>query len=72
MRSLEDTLTVARFVLSDRKAREFSRLGSEQEFRDFVRERFWSEERQQGGWDNPKVYATVRRNPLDVASASRG
>jgi SAM-dependent methyltransferase len=72
MRSFEDTLTVARFVLSDRTAREFSRLGSEREFRDFVREHFWNEELQQGGWDNPKVYATIRRNPLDVASAPTG
>ena len=64
MHSLEDTVAVARFVLSDRPAEDFGHLASEAAFRAHIRNHYWNEETQRGGWDNPKVYATIRRNPL--------
>jgi hypothetical protein len=64
MPSFDDTLLLAGFVLSDRRVHKFTRLRSERAFRSHVRERFWNEARQRGGWDNRKVYAVVRRNRL--------
>ena len=62
--SFEDTLTIARFMLSDRPASAFSRLGSEADLQEYVRSHLWDEATGRGGWNNPKVYALVRRNPL--------
>ena len=62
MSSFEDTVTIARFVLSDRPAEAFGRLPSEDEFREYVRTHLWDEASGRGGWDNPKLYAIVRRS----------
>ena len=51
-------------MLSDRPARAFSRLGTDADLESYVREHCWSKAEQRGGWDNPKLYALVRRNPL--------
>ena len=64
MSTFEETLAVARFVLSDRPAEAFERLPSESEFAAYVREHLWDAARGRGGWDNPKLYAIVRRSPF--------
>jgi hypothetical protein len=61
-KSFEDTLTVARFMLSDRSASAFSRLPSEQEFESYVRKYFWDDREQRGGWNCGDVLAFVHRN----------
>jgi SAM-dependent methyltransferase len=62
MTSFEETVTVARFVLSDRPPEAFAQLPSEAQFRAYVRTHLWDEARGRGGWDNPKLYAIVRRS----------
>lgn len=61
--SLEETLTVARFMLCDRTPSGFSRLPSEREFTEYVREVFWDEARGRGGWNLEQVFALVRPDP---------
>jgi Methyltransferase domain len=61
--SFEDTLTIARFMLSDRSASAFSKLPSEQEFESYVRKHFWDAREQRGGWDCGEVLAVIKRNP---------
>lgn len=65
--SFDDTLTVARFVLSDRPEGAFTRLGTETEFRSYVRERFWDEASGRGGWPFPSVHLILRRNPFSAS-----
>jgi hypothetical protein len=60
--SLEDTLTVARFVLCDRDADAFSRSVTEDEFQDYVRAHFWDAASSTGGWQHGEVCCLVRRN----------
>jgi hypothetical protein len=61
--SLEDTLTVARFVLCDRDADSFSRLVTEEEFQEYVRAHFWDAASGTGGWQHGVVCCLIRRNP---------
>jgi Methyltransferase domain len=67
--SFEDTLTIARFMLSDRSASAFSRLPSEQEFENYVRRYFWDDEEHRGGWNCGEVFAFIKRNPLHSSDA---
>jgi trans-aconitate methyltransferase len=60
-RSYDDTLAMARVVLCDRGPHEYSRLPSEDEFREYVRTHFWNEDSGIGGWTTDVVYCTVRR-----------
>jgi hypothetical protein len=61
--SFEDTLAIARFMLSDRSGSAFSKLPSEQEFESYVRKHFWDAGEQRGGWDCGDVLAVIKRNP---------
>ena len=61
--SFEDTLTIARFMLSDRGASAFSKLPSEQEFESYVRTHFWDAKEHRGGWNCGDVLALIKRNP---------
>ncbi|MBY0273967.1 class I SAM-dependent methyltransferase [Candidatus Binatia bacterium] len=61
--SLDETLEVARFMLCDRTPAGFSRLPTEREFEEYVREVFWDEARGRGGWNLEQVFALVRPNP---------
>jgi SAM-dependent methyltransferase len=63
MTSFEDTLRVARFMMSDRAEEAFSCRPTESQFQDYVRAHFWDEEKKVGGWSIPDVYCLVRRNP---------
>jgi SAM-dependent methyltransferase len=60
--SLADTLAVARFMLCDRTPAGYEKLPTEREFASYVRAHFWDEQRGQGGWSIPQVFALVRRN----------
>jgi hypothetical protein len=62
--SFEDTLIIARFMLSDRSASAFSRPPSEQEFENYVWKHFWDDEEHRGGWNCGQVFAFIKRNPL--------
>ena len=62
--SLADTLSAARFVLSDRSPGSFPQLPSEQAFERYVRHHFWDEERSAGGWNYQEIIATIERNPF--------
>jgi hypothetical protein len=59
--SFEDTLIIARFMLSDRSVASFSRLPSETEFENYVREHFWDDDAGRGGWNCADVLAFIRR-----------
>jgi SAM-dependent methyltransferase len=61
--SFEDTLRIARFMMSDRAEEAFSRRPTETQFQDYVRAHFWDEEKNVGGWSIGDVYCLVRRNP---------
>jgi hypothetical protein len=61
--SLEETQRVARFVMADRAEEAFARSPTEAQFREYVRDHFWDEARQAGGWVVDDVYCLVRRNP---------
>jgi SAM-dependent methyltransferase len=61
--SFEDTLRVARFMMADRAEDAFSLRPTEGQFRDYVRDHFWDEEKQVGGWSIGDVYCLIRRNP---------
>jgi hypothetical protein len=60
--SFEDTLQVARFMMSDRSEEAFSRRPTETQFQDYVRTHFWDEDKKVGGWSIGDVYCLVRRN----------
>ena len=62
--SFDETLAIARFMLSDRTPTAFSRLPSEQEFRDYVFQNLWNGKRSRGGWELLKVFAIIARNPF--------
>jgi SAM-dependent methyltransferase len=62
--SLEETLTIARFMLCDRDEDAFSRPPTEEEFQAYVREHFWDEQAGTGGWEHGSVYCLVRPNAL--------
>lgn len=62
--SFADTLSIARFMLCDRDADAFSRPPTEQQFQHYVREHFWQEQSQSGGWDYDVVFCFVGKNPL--------
>ena len=70
--SLEETMQVARFMLCDRTPAAFSRLPSERDFTDYVREVFWDEARGRGGWNMEQVFALVRPDPGWVRQAPPG
>jgi len=61
--SFEDTLAIARFMLCDRDADAFARTPTEEEFRDYVRTRFWDDGRGAGGWRYDELLCLVRRTP---------
>jgi SAM-dependent methyltransferase len=61
--SFEDTLRVARFMMSDRAENAFSWRPTESQFQDYVRAHFWDEEKNVGGWLIGDVYCLIRRNP---------
>jgi SAM-dependent methyltransferase len=63
MTSLADTLAVARFMLCDRTPAGYTKLPTEREFASYVRAHFWDEQRGEGGWSIPQVFALVRPNP---------
>jgi len=62
--SFEDTMTIARFMLSDRSPASFSGLPSEEEFESYVRRHFWDDQENCGGWDCAEVFAFIKRNPF--------
>jgi hypothetical protein len=62
--SLEDTLSIARFMLCDRAADAFSRPPTEHQFQEYVRGHFWDERTGTGGWQLEAVVCLVRRNAL--------
>jgi hypothetical protein len=62
--SFEETLDIARFMMSDRPLDLYKKLPTEAEFQSYVRTHFWNEARQQGGWDCPQLFAVVTRNPF--------
>lgn len=62
--SFDDTLQIARFMLCDRDADAFSHSPTEEEFQEYVREHFWDERRDTGGWHYEEVFCFVRRNAL--------
>ena len=70
--SLEETMQVARFMLCDRTPAAFSRLPSERDFADYVREVFWDEARGRGGWNMEQVFALVRPDPAWVRQTPPG
>ena len=61
--SFEDTLRVARFMMTDRAEEAFSVQPTEGQFRDYVRAHFWDEAKQVGGWSIGDVHCLVRRTP---------
>lgn len=63
MTSWEDTLQIARFMMSDRSEDSFSRRPTEAQFQDYVRAYFWDEEKNAGSWSIGEVYCQIRRNP---------
>ena len=62
--SFADTLTVARFLLSDRDRAAFTRFPSTEEFETYVRRFFWDERQASGVWNHAEVFAIIERNPL--------
>ena len=62
--SFKDTLQIARFMLCDRDADAFSHSPTEEEFQEYVREHFWDERRDTGGWHYEEVFCFVRRNAV--------
>lgn len=60
--SIQETLDIARFMISDRPYESYTKLPTEEEFQAYVRKHFWNETKQQGGWDCPQQVAIVRRN----------
>lgn len=62
--SFADTLTIARFMLCDRDADTFSRPPTEEAFQAYVREHFWDERQERGGWECENVFCCVRRNAV--------
>lgn len=70
--SFEDTMIIARFMLSDRSSSSFSKLPSEQKFENYVRKYFWNNNEKRGGWNCAEVFACVKRNPFLQAADERG
>ena len=62
--TLEDTLTIARFMLSDRSQESFTNLPGEAAFIQYVKQHLWDEAQQSGGWEFNEITATIGRNPL--------
>lgn len=60
--TFEETLNIARFMLSDRPHESYTNLPTEEEFQAYVKRHFWDEAQQQGGWDCPQQFAIIRRN----------
>ena len=56
-----DTLTLARLMVSGRPAAQYGNLPTEGEFQAYVRQCFWDEAIQTGGWDLPNVALVVTR-----------
>ncbi|HWP60390.1 MAG TPA: class I SAM-dependent methyltransferase [Candidatus Acidoferrales bacterium] len=69
--SFADTLTIARFMLSDRSAASFSRLPSKEEFEAYVRKHFWDDKTRRGGWECADVLAFVRPNRRKEPTSER-
>jgi SAM-dependent methyltransferase len=61
--SFEDTLQIARFMMTDRAEEAFSRPPTEAQLQDYVRAHLWDEKKKAGGWSIGDVYCLVRRNP---------
>ncbi|MGI9471111.1 MAG: class I SAM-dependent methyltransferase [Rubripirellula sp.] len=59
--SFEDTEAIARFMFCDRNQDEFSKIPTEADFLQYVRDHFWDEQRQRGGWDYGLVICEVTR-----------
>jgi len=59
--SLDQTIQVARFMLCDRDHAAFIRPPTEAEFRAHVRDHYWDEAAQRGGWSCDTLFCTVRR-----------
>jgi hypothetical protein len=57
-----ETLAIARFVLCDRDADAFSRPPTEAAFQAYVRDHFWDESQERGGWTCDIDFCCVRRN----------
>lgn len=60
--TFQETLNIARFMISDRPYESYTKLPTEAEFQAYVRKHFWDETQQQGGWDCPQQVAIIRRN----------
>lgn len=58
---LNDTLDIARLMLCDRDKDAFSSVIGEQDFVDYVREHFWNESTDEGGWDYDVMIISMRR-----------
>jgi hypothetical protein len=63
--SIADTLDIARFMLCDREANQFTAPPTDQQLADYVSRHFWDESTERGGWDYHLVVCLVRRNRHD-------
>lgn len=73
--TLEDTVQVARFILSDRPVDSYTSFPTEEEFTTYIADKFWDEESKTGGWNEPEILAIIRRigaspwnNPFESSS----
>lgn len=62
IKTFEETLNIARFMLGDRPRESYTTLPTEAGFQAYVRKHFWNEAQQQGGWNCPQQFAIIRRN----------
>ncbi|KAM3109646.1 class I SAM-dependent methyltransferase [Phormidesmis sp. 146-35] len=63
-KTFEETLEIARLMLGDRPRDSYHHLPTETEFQAYVRQHFWDDTTQQGGWDCPQQFLIIRRNPF--------
>ena len=56
-----DTEAIARFMMSDRNACEFTIPPQEPEFLQYVKANFWNPDRNRGGWDYDLAVMTIKR-----------
>jgi hypothetical protein len=59
-------------MLCDRDADAFSHSPTEEEFQEYVREHFWDERRNTGGWHYEEVFCFVRRNAVHATQPEGG
>jgi hypothetical protein len=60
--SFEETYRLARFMLCDRAPDSYARRFRDEELRDYVRDHFWNDREQAGGWPCDALNYCIRRN----------